>query len=115
MFAMATRKGVKVKDITLSRPHFFLWTAFVETTWGFLTLCILVAGVVWFVSRHNKRRASETKRDIELSVSRQTDQQHQKETSNSDSPLIMTKIVWQRFHAAQWETRNWNISKYSYD
>jgi hypothetical protein len=53
MFAMATLRGVKASDATLSRPYLFFMTTLVASTWGFLVLCMLIGGMVWITGRIN--------------------------------------------------------------
>ncbi|KAF8846851.1 hypothetical protein BDZ45DRAFT_637730 [Acephala macrosclerotiorum] len=65
MFAMATLRGVKASDATLSRPYLFLITPIVAMTWGFLTLCVLAGGLVWIIGRINIKRAQKSEADLE--------------------------------------------------
>jgi hypothetical protein len=63
MFAMATLRGVKASDVTLSRPYLFLITPIVATTWGFLVLSVLIGGLVWIIDRIHAKKGQ---RDLEI-------------------------------------------------
>ena len=65
MFAMATLRGVKASDATLSRPYLFFITPIVAITWGFLVLCVLIGGMVWIIGRINVKRAQKSEADLE--------------------------------------------------
>lgn len=66
MFAMATLKGVKASDATLSRPYAFFITPIVATSWGFLVLCVLIRGMFWIIGRTNIKWAQKSEADLEM-------------------------------------------------
>lgn len=64
MFAMATFNGVKIDDVTLSRPYFFLITPIVAATWVFLLFCVLCRGVVWILSIIHIKKSQKPVEDL---------------------------------------------------
>jgi len=67
MFAMATMRGVHIRDANLTRPYLFLVIPTVAITWGFLVLCVAVGGIVWVFIGVDTRGQSNAK-DIERST-----------------------------------------------
>ncbi len=50
MFGMATMKGIRVTDATLSRPYLFFIILLMARIWSFLALCVGLVVVVWAIS-----------------------------------------------------------------
>ncbi|KAH8812911.1 hypothetical protein F5884DRAFT_786655 [Xylogone sp. PMI_703] len=65
MFVMATLRGVKASDVTLSRPYLFLITPIVAITWGFLILCVLLWVLIWSIGGINMQSAQKSEADLE--------------------------------------------------
>jgi len=66
MFAMATLRGVKVSDATLSRPYLFFVTPIVAMTWGFLVLSALIGGLVWVIARIHAKKGQRSEQELEM-------------------------------------------------
>jgi hypothetical protein len=71
MFAMATMRGVRLMNATLSRPYLFFLTPIVAGTWGFLALCLAVGAFSWVVGQVNTRRDREDGKASRAGPSRQ--------------------------------------------
>jgi hypothetical protein len=56
MFTMATMRGVRAVDVTLSRPYLFFLTPIVVSTWCFLALCSVVWGALWIHIRVSSKK-----------------------------------------------------------
>lgn len=65
MFTMATLRGVKASDTTLSRSYLFLITPIVAAVWVFLGACVLYGGLIWIIGRINIERAEKSEADLE--------------------------------------------------
>lgn len=70
MFAMATMRGVRLMNATLSRPYLFFLTPIVASTWGFLALCLAVGAYSWVMGQINTRRNREIERGSRAGPSR---------------------------------------------
>ena len=100
MFAMATLRGVKASDATLSRPYLFFITPIVATTWGFLVLCVLIGGMVWIIGRINIKRAQKSEADLEKNRKLWSQRYHSIVSNLSNSGTTITRDRMVKLNAA---------------
>jgi hypothetical protein len=65
MFVMATMKGVKIDEATLTRPYLFFLTPLVACVWAYSGFLVIVIGVYWFVGFIHDRKSRNSKTDLE--------------------------------------------------
>jgi hypothetical protein len=88
---MATLKGVKASDATLSRPYLFFIIPIMAMTWGFLALCVLIGGIVWIRGRINIKRADKSEDDLEQIRELWSQRYHSKVSNNGNGGTEVTR------------------------
>lgn len=104
MFTMATLKGVKASDATLSRPYLFFIIPIMAMTWGFLALCVLIGGIVWIRGRINIKRADKSEDDLEQIRELWSQRYHSKVSNNGNGGTEVTRDQMAKLNTEVLET-----------
>lgn len=100
MFTMATMRGVRAVDVTLSRPYLFFLTPIVVSTWCFLALCSVVWGALWIHIRVSSKKV------IRRALRRRPARSYQLPVHNNvDHSDHSSRIIFPKKWEKEWEER----------